>query len=138
MRAHITPALLLIGSLSLLLTGCSGGSPAPSTSPTSTSAAAPDGRTPVPYDNRCDGDRAIISGDGQEHRLPKGCDSVAVVASGSATTIGATKDIAIEGSNNEITVEKTDHVTLLGSNNIVHVEDGTPEVDDQGDGNTVH
>lgn len=139
MRAHAVPPVLLIGLLPLLLTGCSSGSPAPTTSPTSssTSAAAPDGRTPAPYDNHCDGDQAVISGDGQDHRLPKGCDGIAVTASGSTITLGPAKDLAIEGSNNEITVAEADSVILIGSNNKLHVADGDPAIEDQGTGNSV-
>lgn len=139
MRAHTVPALLLLGSIPLLLTGCSGGAPSPSTSPTSSSTpvAAPDGQTPVPYDNRCDGDQAVISGDGQDHRLPKGCDAVAVTASGSTIVLGSAKDLAVEGSNNDITVDEATTITFLGSNNTVHVASGEPDVDDQGTGNTV-
>ncbi|NII40930.1 uncharacterized protein (DUF2345 family) [Curtobacterium flaccumfaciens] len=136
MRSRTIAAVIAVGVSATLLAGCSSTSPKPE--PTATkSIAAPDGQTPAPYENACDGKQAVLSGDGTKHELPKGCDAVSVVSSGSTITLGATKSIVVEGSNNDITVESTDDVTLMGSNNKVHVEGDKPEVNDTGTGNTV-
>ena len=134
MRSRIVTAALAIGVGTALLTGCSSTEPEPTATK---SVAAPDSQTAAAYDNACDGDQAVLSGDGGRHELPKGCGAVSVVSSGSTITLGDTKSVVVEGSNNGITVESVDDLTLLGSNNTVHVEADEPEVDDQGTGNTV-
>ncbi|WP_396290046.1 DUF3060 domain-containing protein [Curtobacterium sp. KT1] len=139
MRSRIITAVLAVGVSAALLTGCSS-TPDESDKPEPTatkSVAAPDRETPAPYDNACDGDQAVLSGDGGQHELPKGCDAVSVVSSGSEITLGDTESIVVEGSNNDITVASTKNLLLLGTNNKVHVEGDAPEVDDQGTGNTV-
>ena len=133
MRSRTIIAALAIGVAAAMLTGCSSTPDHPE--PSATKSVA--GKTAAAYDNACDGDQAVLSGDGGRHELPKGCGAVSVVSSGSTITLGDTKSVVVEGSNNGITVESVDDLTLLGSNNTVHVEADEPEVDDQGTGNTV-
>jgi hypothetical protein len=135
-RSRILTAVLTVGVSAALLTGCSSTPDKPEPTATKT-IAAPDGQTPAPYENACDGDQAVLSGDGQRHKLPKGCDAVSIVSSGSEITLGTTKNIVVEGSNNDVTVKSVGDLTLLGSNNKVHVETGRPQIDDEGTGNTV-
>jgi len=134
----ITTALVALSATALLLTGCSQ-QPTDTTAKkpsASASSPAPDGIEKPPYDNACDGKQAVISGNGGTHKI-EDCEAVAVAASGSDITLGTTKDLMVEGSNNVITLSEAEHVTLLGSNNKVTVQDGSPEVDDQGTGNVV-
>lgn len=130
-------AIIAITAAALFLTGCSEQSGPVSDEPTVTGSAAPDGVETPAYDNACDGDQAVISGDGEKHDLKEGCAAVSVVAAGSTVTIGETETVMVEGSNNEITVASVDAITLMGSNNTVHVTSGTPEVTDNGVGNSV-
>jgi hypothetical protein len=136
-RTHARITVTTIVLTALALTGCSHSAPTPSPTPTKSAAAAPDGQETPAYENACDGDQAVLSGDGVDHRLPKGCSAVSVVSSGSAITLGPTKSLVVEGDNNDITVESLDAVMLLGTNNDVHVKGDDPEVDDQGTGNTI-
>ncbi|MFZ6991398.1 DUF3060 domain-containing protein [Curtobacterium sp. RRHDQ66] len=134
----ITAALLAIGATALLLTGCAQQPTDETTKKPASSATAPDGYEKPAYENACDGKQAVISGDGETHKLAKGCDAVSITSSGSKVTTGATKSVMVEGSNNDITLDSADTITLLGTNNTVHVKNGSPEVDDQGTGNTVN
>ncbi len=133
-------ALVTATMTALLLTGCSaqqtdptGGTPTPTATAT---APIPDPGAPAAYDNACDGKQAIVSGEHVKRSIDH-CDAVAVTAAGSTITIGETGSLVVEGSDNTITVESVESVMLLGSNNKVRVESGTPQVDDQGAGNTV-
>lgn len=140
MRARsLTTALVAVATATVLLTGCSQQSTDHSAKkPTvSTSATPSDGIEKPAYENACDGKQAVISGDGEHHKLAKGCDAVSITSSGSKVTTGATKTVMVEGSNNDITLDSAERITFLGTNNTVHVENGSPEVDDQGTGNTV-
>lgn len=139
MHTRSASVAVLAAAAALLLAGCtahSDDSPAPK--PTGSSKEAPsDEYTPAAYQNACDGTQAVLDHEGGEHALEDGCESVAVVGSGSKYTIGATTTLTVEGDNLDISVERAEKILLLGANNKVHVGGGEPSVDDQGVGNKV-
>lgn len=135
--SRVAIGCIAVAGAALLLSGCAQQQPtADSASKPSTSATASTATERAPYDNTCDGAQAVISGDGDAHELGD-CATVSIVSAGATVTLGKTKALMVEGSGNQITVTGTEHVTLLGSGNTVTVTGSTPEVDDQGHGNTV-
>lgn len=135
-RRSTLSALLTAGTAAVLLTGCANVT-APDSKESAQPTKSPTGLAIPAYENKCDGSQAVLSGDGVEHTLKKGCEAVSIASSGSAIVLGPTKSIVVEGNNNDVTAASSDQVTLFGSNNKLHVEGGEPEVDDQGTGNTV-
>ncbi|NLG48207.1 DUF3060 domain-containing protein [Gordonia sp. (in: high G+C Gram-positive bacteria)] len=110
--------------------------------------------TQTPAEVRCTGGDVIVAVPSAQVSITGNCDDVKIESSGgtitaenvddldvagsdNTVTAGLVDDLDVDGDNNTVTAQRIDDVDLNGNDNTVNYREGSPEIDDEGSGNTV-
>ncbi|GAA3954617.1 hypothetical protein GCM10022231_11340 [Gordonia caeni] len=110
--------------------------------------------TQTPASVRCTGGEVIVAVPSAQVAITGNCDDLKIessggtitaenvddldiTGSGNTVTAGVVDDLDIDGDDNSVTAQRIDDVDLNGNANTVAYREGSPEIDDEGSGNTV-
>lgn len=134
--ARIAGGAMVALALTVGLAACSGGSPAPSATPT-TSTAKP---AQTVYGKCVDGAIQVTAkADVPDPVQVPSCAGVNLITSDATYELDAVQVLTVEASNTKVAIKGagTTTIALLGSGNTVTYVGDAPTVDDQGEGNSV-